>query len=312
MNRKIIILFLVTSTCAYYAYYLHNLKYDEIPTGKALIIEAQESTKQKVTPKNQFEQDITLESPIEENYSIPEDMSIENEYGDNFDLYYYALVIHGLAEDGDAQKQFELAYTLSICEAYILIREWRDIPERYRDPLLVDEIQNWWFSRCAGFDRENIAMFGNSEEWYEKSAINGYAPAVALRFLLEENFIRTEEKLATIHQAITTKQYETFSFVGALSKNNETKLAWTLLSCEYGYDCSGTSKESWRISALLAYCSLIHYSGEACDTNMTYAEYLKEAQPQDKFQKIMSKKDELKDIIESGLISELTWETMLD
>ena len=308
MTRKIILLFLVISACAYYVLYVSDIKNNELPIEKALTIETQKSNKQIVTSKKQYEQKITLESPIEEKHSIPENLSNENEYGDKFDLYYFALEIHGLAIDGDPQKQFELAYTILMCESYIALR---DMPMRYNDHPLVIEVQDWWLSRCAGFDLDNIAMLGDAKEWIEKSAIGGYAPAQILSFFQEENFIRTEDKLTKLHQAIMEKQHSVFSIVGTLSNNNETIFAWSLLSCDYGLDCSGTSKELWRIGAL-ASCTLKSYSNESCDTNMTFTEYLKENQSQDKFQKIMNKKNELKDIIESGLISELTWEMVLD
>ncbi|MCP4992124.1 MAG: hypothetical protein GY928_40575 [Colwellia sp.] len=243
-----------------------------------------------------------------ENLLLASETKLNNELSVNHDLYLEALRIYDIAKNGNARMQFELAYILLNCK---LINTVRDMPNRYNDHHVAIDMQNWWLTRCMGFTNENIQFFGDSEGWFTKSAEGGYAPAVVLKLSEDNKFDRTTENLLKLHKALRTKNHHVMGIIGSASSSTEAIVAWQLLECDYGLDCSNTSKEIWRFS-LTAYCTLEHAQGNPCDTDLTYLEYVQRKYPQDIYKEIMNKKLVLKNSIENRLISELTWKQLLD
>lgn len=179
------------------------------------------------------------------------------------DLYAFMQRLLPDAETGERVSQFYLYLTLDQCQMYLRLdaAEAQAVEERMM-LLLNDqpaEERLLWQAehrRCRGFAGGDIAplraAMGNelpgaeseyASIWFQRSAQAGYAPALA-EGALRINTLAVGERIAMLEEALVNGDAEVYWMLfyhspgeapGGVTRSG---MAWLLLACRAGYDCT--------------------------------------------------------------------------
>ncbi|MCF6194072.1 MAG: hypothetical protein L3J46_07045 [Kangiellaceae bacterium] len=240
---------------------------------------------------------------VQSGYLDPE---LDEIYSGSDDLFALALELFNLAIDGNSTSQYYLAKILMVCEAFLGSRV--NGPSELSSIL---EMGDWWHTRCSGFTKENIGDFGEVDKWISLSTKSQFPLAIAFKYALADSFVKNEKTQEDLQIALRSRHKDVMDILSYIAEDASVSAAWKLLACDYGYDCSGDSKEFWRIESA-AHCTLLSYDGINCDLSASYLEYIKSSNTSKEFKVIMEKKNYLKEMIGSNRIDELNLEQMLN
>lgn len=251
-----------------------------------------------------MEIDYDIDEPTEIGYSKS---GMGTKFDKSDDLYAYALELHDLAESGDSEAQYYLAYVISHCYS-------PELPTSEFDSALSIELNDWMRTRCAGFFNQGIESLGEIEYWIKRSSQSKYPQALVANLIIQDELPLTSAVLSDIQLALKSKSGEVMNLLGSFGhpqKNRIANEAWKILACDYGRDCTERSKDIWRFH-LGATCSIKMMTSEECKTNIDYITYSKSHYTSEEFKQIMNKVASLRAVITSDRISELTFEQILD
>ncbi|WP_168203972.1 hypothetical protein [Aliikangiella coralliicola] len=248
----------------------------------------------------------SVEQTVQSTQSIPPLSELEQIFQNSDDLYSLGLELLEKSENGDPEAQYYLAKVIITCD----LSSGEQHLSAY-DSGEAFEIREWLYTRCAGFNSQNIVTFGHYKDWLKLSAQSGFALSQLVDLALSRDVTRDHETLLILKNAIDSRHHDAMSMLSSLSKNDAAKSVWALLACDYGYDCSDESKESWRMIEVTD-CALKLHLGEECNAKVDYVEVVKRQFPEEKFLKILERKSQLKKVIESGDLDELTFDDILN
>ncbi|MGX5175477.1 hypothetical protein ACUR5C_15760 [Aliikangiella sp. IMCC44653] len=261
-------------------------------------------TKKTLKHKKLIEVDSYTEELTEIKYSAP---GLAERFNNSYDLYSLALELYDLANSGDIEAQYYLAYAIGYCND-------PQIPYTHIDSTLSRELHEWIRTRCVGFINQDIEHLGDPKDWIELSAKGKYPPAIVGNLFRYEELERSSAVLNDIQLALSSKKGEVMINIGGLASRETSRItqeAWYFLACDYGWDCSGQSKELWRLQVGVD-CSLQALAGQVCESDVDYITYTKSQYTTEEVEQIMTKVEFLRNVIESDRINELTFEQIVD
>jgi len=201
-------------------------------------------------------------------YSIPSQIEKTD------DLFDLALKLLDRAKAGDAESQYYLFKTLEYCDYYSKFNIDYVLTYLYQrqgiNPNLKHiKILEQQVMRCSGFNQENSAYFESNDktDWLEKSAKSGVVLAMAeyAKNTLEYNnhmnsastsavdnlsVSKLKEASKMLFDSIENGEGEVYFNVAQIINNNKyDQLAWSLLACRTGMNCSD---KSWNLNREMA------------------------------------------------------------
>lgn len=218
------------------------------------------------------------------------------------------------ARAGDGASAYVVYMALDQCRNYLSVdadTADANFARMLADVALTSGERVAWqieYERCRGFTRGDWSVVGEAlgderpgsvEEyasfWFERAARAGHAPALA-EMALRPSEYRADERAAMLAQALPSGDPDVYwwLFAHGLGSNaapDASALAWLLLACEQGYDCSNQARW-YRARACLA--------EEGCpDAESALAHYWVMASPQDR-RRALAQLAEMKESIGSG------------
>jgi hypothetical protein len=225
---------------------------------------------------------------------------IQQAFENSNDLFTLALDLRAKSLYGDAEAQYYLSKILIECTSLSMIIE----PTPY-DPPNILELKSWFKGRCANFEESYYEDFGDYDHWLKMSSKNNYPPALALELYSNHSLIN-EINLDALFSDNIKETLWILSHVGRNGKRNEQQEALLLAACDYGLDCSSSSKHYWKALDYAKHCTNhAKKTGYSCTGDDSYLQYISNKYASDQLEIIKREKDKIISFIENKQYHEI-------
>ncbi|MCP1728170.1 TPR repeat protein [Natronospira proteinivora] len=157
------------------------------------------------------------------------------------------------AQEGDAAAQYYLSRVLSQCRLAVSQFDG-EFPDEQQMAMAtpgelnpeINDLMMEQVGRCRGFFDDEPDHYGDADGWLEEAAKQGYGPAVMQQGIRQYQHWRvgrdSDFDPAQVVDTLRKRNPDTLASASQLSalggSPQEDEMAWLMLACEYGQDCS--------------------------------------------------------------------------